>query len=359
MGSDVTGVAIVGCGNIAQAYAANLTAYPEIGLRGVWDLAQERAEELAARHGVRAYTSLEDVLADDGVDIVVNLTAHAAHYEVTRRGLESGKHVHSEKPLTLAHAEAAELVKIAETRGLRLGAAPATFLGEAQQTALKLLREGAIGTVRVVFAEVNWGRIETWHPSPIGFYEVGPLFDVGVYPLTIATAALGPARRVSAYATIVHPHRTTLNGLPFTLTTPDYVVANLEFDGGVRLRLTVDFYVNNAVTRQRGMEFHGDDGALLLDSWHDFDAGLALSRAYQEVPAPVEPVREPYRGVEWGRAVRDLADAIRTGRPHRATGRQAAHVVEILCAVRESYETGQPVELSSAFEPPAPMDWAR
>jgi len=353
-----TGVAIVGCGNIAQAYARQLAAYPEIDLRGVQDVAQDRAATLAAEHGVRAYGSLADLLADPGVDIVANLTAHHAHYPVTLACLKAGKHVHSEKPLALRYAEAAELVRLAGERGLRLGGAPATFLGEAQQTALKMLREDAVGQVRLVYGEVNWGRIEVWHPDPVGFYEVGPLFDVGVYPLTLVTAALGPARRVSAFAAVVHPRRRRLDGSEFTITTPDYVVANVEFDGGALLRLTCDFYVDNRNTHQHGLEFHGDTGSLLLHSWHDFDAALELAALNAE-PRPVTPLREPYPGVEWGRPVRDLAAAVREGRPHRATGQQAAHVVEILCATRESYDKGGPVDLVSTFDPPAPMDWAR
>ncbi|WP_182882197.1 Gfo/Idh/MocA family protein [Microbispora sp. H10949] len=357
MASDSTGVAIVGCGNIAARYAADLARYPEMRLVGAQDVLPERAEALAAPHGGRVYGTLDEVLTDDDVDIVVNLTVHRAHYEVIRRSLEAGKHVHSEKPLALTHEEAAGLVEIAESRGLRLGCAPATFLGEAQQTTLKLLREGRVGPVRLVFAEVNWGRIEAWHPEPDGFYAVGPLFDVGVYPLTIVTTALGPARRVTAFSSVVWPRRTRLDGSEFTITTPDYVVANVEFDGGVLLRLTCSFYVPNGSTRQQGVEFHGDDGSLLLESWHDFDPSVEV-RAPGRDPEPVPPLREPWKGVEWGRAVRDLAAAIREDRPHRATGRQAAHVVEILCAARESYETGKPVELTSDFTPPAPMEWA-
>jgi predicted dehydrogenase len=350
-------VAIVGCGDIAQPYADSLAAYPEIALRGMYSRTAEKAERLAARYGARVYSSLPDLLADPGVDIVVNLTVHSAHYEVTRACLEAGKHVYSEKPLALRHEEAAELVALADARGVRLGAAPATFLGEGQQTALRLLRDGAIGRVRLVYAEVNWGRIEVWHPEPVSFYEVGPLFDVGVYPLTLATTALGPARRVTAFASVVAPERATLDGRAFTVTTPNYIVANVEFDDGVLLRLTCDFYVDNGNTEQRGMEFHGDDGSLLLDSWHDFDTRVRLA-GFRAEPREVPPLREPYRGVEWGRAVRDLAAAVVEGRPHRATGRQGAHVVEILNATRLSYETGRPVTLSSSFEPPAPLEWA-
>ena len=100
--------------------------------------------------------------------------------------------MYSEKPLALRASEAHELVALAAARGLRLGCSPSTFLGEAQQTAAALIRSGRLGTVRAIYAEVNWGRIETWHPAPAPFFDVGALVDVGVYPLTLVTTMLGP-----------------------------------------------------------------------------------------------------------------------------------------------------------------------
>jgi predicted dehydrogenase len=348
---------IVGCGVIAGRYAANLVGYPTIELRGVADIDVGRARRLAAEHGTRAYDTPEALLADPAVDVVVNLTSPDAHRGVTAGALEAGKHVHSEKPMALTAAEAFELVGLAERNGLRLSCSPATFMGEAQQTAMKWVRDGRLGTVRVAYAEANWGPIELWHPAPQSFYDVGALFDVGVYPLTIATVLFGPATRVTAYGRVVKPRRKALDGVPFTVVTPDFVTAMVELHGGVVLRLTTTFYVGHS-SRQLGMEFHGDDGTLAIDSWQDFDAAVThRSRAGGSEAVPF--LREPYRGIEWGRAVLDLADAIRDGRPHRASARQAAHVVEILDATKRSYETGGPVDLRSDFEPPAPMAWAR
>jgi predicted dehydrogenase len=130
---------------------------------------------------------------------VVNLTVHHAHYEVTHRALEAGRHVYSEKPLALRSGGARELVDLAVTRGLRLGCSPSTILGEAQQTAAAWIRAERLGPVRAIYADVSWGRIETWHPAPEPFYEVGAMVDVAVYPLTLATAMIGPARSVRAW----------------------------------------------------------------------------------------------------------------------------------------------------------------
>lgn len=350
------GVAIIGCGNIAGPYARDLSAYPRLDLIGVTDLEFQRARALAEQYKCRAYPSITDLLADDAVELVINLTIHHAHTEVVTQCLEAGKHVHSEKPLSLTYEAAAGLVELARQKGLRLGCSPFTFMGEAQQTAWKQVNEGRLGPVRLVYAEVNHGRIESWHPAPGPFYEVGALFDVGVYPLTIVTAMFGPARQVSAYGRVLYPNRVTKEGVPFHIDTPDFVTAAIELEDGPLLRLTTNFYVSGR-TKQKGVEFHGDLGSLHLSSWQNFNATVEFAEfghEYQTVP----PVKEPYQGTEWGRAALDMAEAIEQNRPHRATGEQAAHVVEILCAITESMQLGQPVKVHSSFTRPAMMGWA-
>ena len=350
-------VAIVGCGNIAARYARTTVAEPTLKLAGATDVVPARAAELVAEFGGIEYPTIDALLADDAVDTVVNLTAPQAHAEVTARSLEAGKHVHTEKPLALRYEEAKELSALADRLGVRLSAAPASLLGEAQQTAWKLVREGAIGKVRVAYAEANWGRIETWHPTPQGLYAAGPVVDVGVYPLTILTAMFGPARRVVAYGATVEPERVTLDGTAFSPGAPDFNVALVELESGVVVRLTATFWVRAG--KQHGIEFHGDESSLYLASWGEFDSRLESSANGEEYTS-VPLVREPYRGIEWSRALADLAAAIDEGRPHRTSAEHAAHVVEVLDAIARSAATnGGAVQVESGFVPPAPMDWAR
>jgi predicted dehydrogenase len=297
------------------------------------------------------------MLADEEIELVVNLTIHHAHYEVTKQCLEAGKHVHSEKPLAMRYEEAKELVELAQQRGLRLSASPFTVMGEAQQTAWKLIREGKLGKVRLVYAESNWGRIEVWHPEPTPFYEVGALFDVGVYPLAILTAMFGAAQQVWAYGTILKRDRVTKRGVPFQIEVPDFMVTMLEMANGITIRLTTNFYVSQK-GQQAGIEFHGDAGSLYLPSWHMFNAAVQFAE-FDKPYEPVELCKEPFNGLHWGYAVRDMAYALANGRPHRASGEQAAHVVEILCAATEAMKTGKPIRLRSTFTPPEPMEWAR
>ena len=358
--ADKVRVAIAGCGNVAKPYANHIKSYPHVELVGFFDLLPERAAAFVAEHGGKAYASLEELLADASVDLVVNLTIHHAHAEVVRKCLEAGKHVHTEKPLALSSEEAAALVQLAEDKGLRLSSAPITFMGEAQQTAWKYIRDGKLGTVRVIYAEVNHGRIERYHPAPAPFFAVGPLWDVAVYPLTALTALFGPVRRVCGFGRVVLSERVAKGGLKFRVKTPDFTLALLEFKDGPVVRLTANFYVDRDRSKGGGsLEYHGDAGRIWTGDFQNFDAPVECAvgaEKYRRVP----PLRRPYRGVEFARGVEDLADAIRENRPHRATGEHAAHIVEVVVAIQRSIEAkGRSITVKSDFSPPAPMPWAR
>lgn len=350
--------AIVGCGNIAGAYGRQLAEYPELKLTGAHDLDPARAEQFTRQFGGQTYPTLDAVLADPDVDAVLNLTIHQAHVEVITRCLQAGKHVHTEKPLAMTWSQARQLAALARRQRRRLSCAPVTWLGEAQQTAWKLIRDGRIGTPRVVHAEVNWGRIEVWHPNPAPFYEVGPVFDVAVYPLTLLTAWFGPVRRVTAAGKALLPERLTKDGRPFPVPAPDWQTAVLEFESGLLARLTASFYVGGATRVVEGLEVHGDTGTLVLDSWTDFASAVRVG-TWQQPPWPVPPLTEPYRGTEFGRGVVELAAALREKRPHRTSAEQATHVVEVMQAILNAARAGRSVRMRSKFPPPAPMPWAR
>jgi predicted dehydrogenase len=352
------GIGIIGTGNIAGGYAKDALTHPEIRLVAVTDLDVVRAAAFADTYGCRAHATVDHLLADPEVDIVVNLTVHHAHFEITKRSLRAGRHVYSEKPLALTAAEARELVDLAVARNLRLGCSPSTFLGEAQQTAAGIVRSGRLGTVRAVYAEVNWGRIESWHPAPAPFYDVGAMVDVGVYPLTLVTSMLGPARTVRAWGWDLQPERVALDGTSFRIGSPDLIIAAIELASGTVLRLTTSFYVGRPARQRGSLEFHGDDASLALGNFQEFDTTVEVGR-YGGDFEPVELVRPGYRGTAWARGVAEMAAAIEAGRPHRASGEQAAHVVEILDGVRASMAAdGRPIELTSTFAPPPLMPWA-
>jgi len=348
-------VLVVGCGNIAGGYAKTMKPYESLQIVGATDVDKARAEAFCKEYGGTAFADLKSALAGAKADVVLNLTIHHAHYAVIKECIAAGLPVHTEKPLALSYKEALELCELAEKKNVRLSSSPMTYMGEAQQTAWKAIRTGQLGKVRVVYCEVNWGRVEGWHPNPEPFFDVGALWDVGVYPLTLLTTFLAPVRKVTAFGKVVYPDRVTKEGRAFKVTTPDWLVAGLELADGTAARLTTNFYCGHN-GKQKGLEFHGDKGSLWIGSFQDFHAPVEFAEI-EKPYAPLPYVKPPYQGVEWGRAMVELGDAIREKRPQRPTGRQAAHVVEVLEAISTSMKEGRPVDVKSNFTPPTPMPW--
>jgi predicted dehydrogenase len=346
---------IVGCGNIATRYAQQAGEYPQaVELVGFYDILPERAEAFAKQHGGKAYDSLDAVLADDAVDLVVNLTIHHVHYETTSRMLEAGKHVYSEKPLSLSAEEAFDLVRIAERQGVTLAGAPMNFLGDAHQKTWQLIRDNAIGKPRLIYAEVNHGRIETWHPNPEPFYDVGPLWDVGVYPLTFLTTVLGPVTRViAAHQTVVYPHRTTLEGRDFTITSPELTMAIFEIGDAV-VRLTTNFFVHRSNSHQKGrIELHGETGSVVLGNFQDNNATVEHSAFGEPLQGDAWPEDTPEQQ-QFGRGLKEVCVALQEGRRPRITGKQAAHVVDVLDTIAKVAKSHTPTEITSTFDPVEP-----
>jgi predicted dehydrogenase len=348
-------VGIVGAGNIARSYASDLRSYSELDLVGFTDVESGRAEELAAAFGARAFADLDQLVSR--VDLIVNATPPPVHAAVTRHCLGAGRHVYSEKPLATSGSAAHELAGLARRRGVRLGCAPCNLLGEAQQTAWRVLCDGKLGELRTVFAEAHGGRIEEWHASPEPFFAAGPMSDLAVYPLTLLTAMLGPVRSVVATGRVLRPRRTRLDGSTFAVTVPDFVTASLSMDHGVLVRLTTSFELPRRGPAGACVEFHGDEGRLRLDDWQLFTAAVS-SVAPNGASTTVDPVRPPCAEVENGRGIREMVGAIGAGTPHRTSAEQAAHLCDVIDATARSIETGRSVLVDSVFVAPVPMPWA-
>jgi predicted dehydrogenase len=359
MSKRVVGVAVVGCGNISAAYGKTLQSHSDsVRIVGAFDVDPQRSADFVAAYGGKTYPTLQQLLTDRDVEAVVNLTIHAAHVPVITAAIEAGKHVLTEKPLAVDPEDAWKLVALAEARGVLLASAPTVALGEAQQAAIRAVRQGVVGEVKLVYGEMNWGRPEVWHPNPAPFYSVGAMYDVGVYPLMIATAALGPVASVRAFEVSALPQRMDKNQKPFTVARPEWTCAMLSFACGAVMRLTTVFYNHS---KQGGLEFHGDKGTLFLPSNFEYHKPPEVQlwengNEFSPIPLP----REGYVGCEWARGVVELADAIRDNRPSRTPGEQAAHVVEVIAAVHRSASNGSvSVEVNRGFRIPDLMDWAK
>lgn len=351
------GVALVGCGNIAGPYAETMKAHGErLRLVGAFDIAPEATGAFAERHGCQGYPSLDALLADDAAELAVNLTTHLAHGEVTARLLRGGKHVHSEKPLAATREDGRACVELAAERGLLLTCSPFVILGEAQQAFKKAIEDGLIGEPREVYAEMNWSRIESWHPAPAPFYGpgAGPLLDVGCYPLHVLTQVFGAVAAVRAMGGIRLAERAIGSGpnagQSFRVTSHDHACVLMEFRGGVRARLTATFFALRSA--QQGIEAHGTEGSLRLESVVAFNSPVRLFRQgdedWRDLPLP----EGAYRGVEWARGLLDAAEALRSGRPPACAGSAAYHILDVCLSALEAAESGATVRVASTLDSP-------
>lgn len=179
-------IGLVGAGDISPVYLNAIARSPALDLRAIATRTPQAIAQTAARFGARVAT-VDELLADDTIELVVNLTPGVAHEAINAAALEAGKHIYSEKPFALSHETARQLADLAESRGLLIGSAPDTFYGSAHQAARRALDTGAIG--KPVFGSSFLGLpgLELFHPSPEAFYRPGgePPFDAGPYYTTM------------------------------------------------------------------------------------------------------------------------------------------------------------------------------
>jgi predicted dehydrogenase len=348
-------VGVVGCGVISRHYAEKAREFESFDLVACADVMREAAEALAGEFALAAAT-VDELLADPSVDIVLNLTTPVAHAEVTRAALAAGKHVYSEKPLGTSAAEAAELLAEAARRGLRLGCAPDIFLGGAYQAARALVDDGAIGTPLAAGAEMVAGGFERWHPNPDIFVAegAGPLLDMGPYYLTAFVALLGPITRVAGFAsTRVRERDIRIGpraGERFTAATPTHTTATLELEGGVTATLVASFEAPGHYVSQ--LALYGSEAVLALPDPNHFGGVVRLKRGreWEEVPYTDRGAREA-RGL----GLHDLVEAIAAERAHRASAELGLHVVDAGRSILRAAAEGRTVELETRPDRPEPM----
>jgi predicted dehydrogenase len=350
-------VGVVGVGTISDQYFASFPRLPNLELAAVADLDADRAAVVAGVQGVPAL-SVPGLLASSDVDVVLNLTIPAAHVAVGTAALEAGKHVYAEKPLGLTSAEAAPMLTLAEERGLRVGSAPDTVLGTGVQTARRLLDDGAIGEPHA--AAVSWSSPghELWHPAPYFYYQPGggPLLDMGPYYLTALVTLLGPVERVMGTSRRSGRERTVGTGpragAPVPVQTDTSMNAVLEHRNGATSTLSVSF--DRWATRQPLFEVYGTAGTLAVPDPNRFSEPVELWTTETQEWRTAR-VAAGYADAGRGYGLADLARALATNRPHRASGALALHVLEIIDAVTRSSTEHAVVPLSTSVERPEPV----
>jgi predicted dehydrogenase len=345
----VTRVGMIGCGNISGIYLTNCRKLPGLALVACADLDMARARAKAAEHGVRAAT-VDELLADPDIDLVINLTIPAVHAQVSQAALAAGKHVYTEKPLATRRVDGAATLALAREKGLRVGSAPDTFLGGGLQTCRKLLDDGAIGEPVAAVAFMTGHGPEGWHPDPEFFYKpgAGPMFDMGPYYLTALISLLGPISRVTGSARISFPERTIgsgpKQGRKIAVETPTHVAGLLDFAGGAVATLITSFDVWAANLPR--IEIYGSEGSLSVPDPNTFGGPVRIRLAKDNEWRDV-PLSHGFAENSRGLGVADMASAIREGRPHRASGELAYHVLDVMAAFEEASAAGRHVVINS------------
>lgn len=348
-------IGIIGCGNISGIYLEKSQTFPILEVAACADLIMERAQAQGAKYGVPA-VSVEELLADPEIEIVVNLTTPQAHYPVALQALRAGKSVYNEKPLTVRRDEAQEILALAKQKGLRVGCAPDTFLGAGLQTCRQVIDSGMIGQPVAATAFMLCHGHESWHPDPEFYYKVGggPLFDMGPYYLTALIHLLGPVKRVTGSVQTSFARRVITSepkrGQVIEVETPTHIVGVLDFEVGCvgNLITSFDVWRHSLPT----IEIYGSEGTLRVPDPNTFGGVVEVWKpgmeAWQTIPY-THGYSENWRSL----GVADLAHALRSGRSHRASGDLAYHVLDIMHAIHEASTEGQHIALASQCQRPA------
>ncbi len=353
-------VGVIGCGAISTIYLKNMTTVfgNILQVASCADLVHDRAAAQAQKFPSVKAVPVDQMLADRDLQIIVNLTIPNAHADVALAAVQAGKSVYNEKPLTITRQQARQLLTLARAKGVLVGCAPDTFLGAGYQTCRRLIDEDRIGHPVAASAFMLCHGHESWHPSPEFYYKKGggPMFDMGPYYLTALVSLLGPAARVSGSTAVTFPTRTItsqpLAGKVVDVEVPTHVAGLMEFACGAIASIVTSFDVwGSQVPR---MELHGSEASLVMPDPNTFGGQVLLrgrgQKEWQEIPH-AHGYAENSRGL----GVADLARALTTGRPARACGELAYHVLDLMHAFHDAADQGQRVRIESTCTQPAPL----
>lgn len=351
-------VGIIGCGNISGIYFQAGKTFDIIDIVACADLILERAEAKAKEFNIPKACTVQELLADPEIEIVINLTIPKAHAEICLAALEAGKNVHVEKPLAVTREDGQKILALAAKKGLRVGGAPDTFLGGGIQTCIKLINDGWIGQPIASTAFMTCHGHESWHPDPEFYYKVGggPMFDMGPYYLTALIALMGPVKRVTGSARVTFPERTITSapkyGTKIQVDVPTHVAGIMDFACGAVGTIITSFDVWSSELPR--IEIYGTQGTLSVPDPNSFGGPVRIRRQgaadWRDVPL-THIYAENSRGI----GVADMAYAIQSGRPHRVNGELAYHVLDLMHAFHDASREGRHHEMASTCVRPAAL----
>ncbi|MCF7929418.1 MAG: Gfo/Idh/MocA family oxidoreductase [Spirochaetales bacterium] len=377
---DTTKIGLIGCGNISDVYIQNVQKWPVMEIAACADQMDGRAEEKAKQYGIPKACSVQEVIDDKNIDVVLNLTTPQSHAEICLAALNAGKHAFTEKPLAVHIEDGKKMVETAKKKNLFLGSAPDTFLGGRLQTARKLIDDGWIGEPIAATAFCAFHGHEVWHPDPEFLYQegAGPMLDMGVYYMTALVSLLGPVGSVVGNSKRYFDKRTITSepkyGQTIDVDIDTHITGVMEFQNNVSATIMMSFDVWDPTLPR--IEIYGKEGTLYLSEDDPYGGpnifggkvqlrrgadsdwvGFPTEIPRKECRSPFDeiPLLYGYTGNSRGIGLADMVYAIRSGRKNRANGEMAYHVLETMYGFLESSKKAAYYKLNSTCEKPQPL----
>ena len=368
-------IGLIGCGNIAETYFRAQDYFNNIKFVACADKFPEVSKNCADQYHIKSLT-VDEIIHDTNVDIILNLTIPQAHFEISKLALEAGKHVYSEKPMSIKYDEANELVNLAKDNNLYIGNAPDTFLGGGGQVARKFVDNGDIGKVMTGNFIFAFPGVQEFHPNPESWFQSGggPVIDMGPYFFTTLVNLLGPVKNVRSRGKKFADQREYLvgpkKGKSFNVDISTSVMLDIEFANEAIVQGFISFDVQNHARNH--MELYGTKGSLVVPDPNMFGGPVLLSRElgseWQEFSVEDKylgktniinhsgrsneaPKQSNYRGVGLSEMIYSIENNIQ----HRCNGNLALHVLDIIESTIIASETKKEVSLRSTCEQPKPL----
>ena len=368
-------IGLIGCGNIAETYFRAQDYFNNIKFVACADKFPEVSKKCADQYNIKSLT-VDEIIHDTNVDVILNLTIPQAHFEISKLALEAGKHVYSEKPMSIKYDEANELVNLAKDNNLYIGNAPDTFLGGGGQVARKFIDDGDIGKVMTGNFIFAFPGVQEFHPNPESWFQSGggPVIDMGPYFFTTLVNLLGPVKNVRSRGKKFADQREYLvgpkKGKSFNVDISTSVMLDIEFANEAIVQGFISFDVQNHARNH--MELYGTKGSLVVPDPNMFGGPVLLSRElgseWQEFSVEDKylgktniinhsgrsneaPKQSNYRGVGLSEMIYSIENNIQ----HRCNGNLALHVLDIIESTIIASETKKEVSLRSTCEQPKPL----
>ena len=367
-------VGLIGCGHISETYFRAEKYFNNIKIVKCADINHTNALKCAKTYKIKAL-SVKDLLKDQEVEIILNLTIPKAHYQVAKQSLLNGKHVYSEKPMAINFKDGLDLVKIAKRKKLYIGNAPDTFLGGGIQKSKELLEKNILGRISLGNAIFAFPGVQSYHPNPEPWFakkEGGPVIDMGPYYLTALVNLLGPAKKVTG-SIMEGVKRRTIGIGPkknktFKVECPTTYLSTIQFENGTIIRLTLSFDV---IAHQRNhIELYGSKGSMIVpdpnmfggsvyvcnklgDPWKEYKTNKMhlgkINIRSQSSRANESPTNANYRGA----GLAEMAHSIENKKINKCNGELSLHVLDIIQSTMKACKTNIPQVIRTTCKKPS------